>query len=259
MTMLKLISSNIRFDNPADGKFSWNFRKEFLVERLSDFQPDIIGTQEGREPQLRELESLLRSYEIIAGHRQWIEERMYPCLFVKKGQFQLIKSGDIWLSETPHIAGSSSFQSAFPRLCTWSVLAHTQRPLDHFLIINTHLDHVLDFTRVRQVQVLISELQNELEKFPTIIMGDFNESPDGETRKVLTKHSVSLIDPWNILKNTEHASYHQFNGNNLHQQRIDWLLHTPHFEPQSVELDTSHKDGLYPSDHFPLKVQLILS
>lgn len=259
MTKLNLISSNIRFDNPADGKFSWEFRKNFLVERLLDFQPDIIGTQEGREPQLRDLASMLKDFEIIAHHRQWITERMYPCLFIRKGQFKLVASGDIWLSETPHIAGSSSFQSAFPRLCTWSILSHLERPNDKILVINTHLDHVLDFTRTRQVQVLISQLQKELEQFPSIIMGDFNESPDGETRKILTNNSIQLLDPWKKFKDSEHASYHQFNGNHHHQQRIDWLLHTPHFEAKSIELDSSHRDGLYPSDHFPLKVQLVLT
>lgn len=257
--MLNLISTNIRFDNPSDGKFAWDFRKDFLVERLLDFKPDIIGTQEGREPQLRELEKLLKDYEIIAHHREWIKERMYPCLFLKKGQFNIQASGDIWLSETPHVAGSSSFQSAFPRLCTWIILSHHQRPSDKIFIINTHLDHVLDFTRARQIQVLISQVEKELTTLPSIVMGDFNESPNGETRRILTNHNIPLVDPWKTLQKAEHASYHQFISNNQHQQRIDWLLHTPHFEAKSIELDTSHRDGLYPSDHFPLKVQLFMT
>ena len=37
----------------------WDKRKEILRNILLSYKPNIIGTQEGREPQLRNLETLL--------------------------------------------------------------------------------------------------------------------------------------------------------------------------------------------------------
>ena len=80
---------------------------------------------------------------------------MYPSLFVRSEQMSVKKSGDIWLSETPLIAGSKSFKSAFPRLCTWASVMWFQVEGDKskgepLFIVNCHLDHVLEETRIRQ-------------------------------------------------------------------------------------------------------------
>ena len=58
--MIKLISTNIRFKNEFDGLNHWDLRKLLLQEKIEKYDPLIIGTQEGREPQLRELENLIK-------------------------------------------------------------------------------------------------------------------------------------------------------------------------------------------------------
>ena len=108
---LKIISSNIRYDNPEDGEHSWENRKPLLLKIFHDFNPDILGTQEGRELQIKNLARSL-SLKLVDRHRQWIQERMYPCLFINEDKIQVHKSGDIWLSETPEISGSKSFKSS---------------------------------------------------------------------------------------------------------------------------------------------------
>jgi hypothetical protein len=113
---LCFISSNIRFDNPHDGTNAWSHRRINLTNTLLFHAPEVIATQEGRYDQLKDFEGLLQNYFIVDDHRSWIKERMYPTFFLKKKAFELIKSEDIWLSETPEIAGSKSFGSAFPRL-----------------------------------------------------------------------------------------------------------------------------------------------
>jgi endonuclease/exonuclease/phosphatase family metal-dependent hydrolase len=155
---LCLISSNIRFDNPADGVNAWPHRRSLLSEILLKHSPDIIATQEGRYSQLVDFNELLRDFEIVDHHRSWIKERMYPTFFIRKNTFELIKSEDLWLSETPHVAGSASFGSAFPRLLTWMKI----QPKDtdkNLIVVNTHLDHVKSETRLEQVKVLGKEIK----------------------------------------------------------------------------------------------------
>ena len=158
MTELKLITSNIRFSNPSDGAHDWPFRLPLLVDLYKNFGADILATQEGRIAQLKELDEKLLDLILIDSHREWIDERMYPCLFINPQTIYLERSGDVWLSETPEIAGSKSFDSTFPRLCTCAevTLISSDKKL---MIVNTHLDHILGSTRIKQVEVLIDKIK----------------------------------------------------------------------------------------------------
>ncbi len=253
--MLKVITSNIRFDNPNDKEHAWPKRKNLLAECLSLNTPDILGTQEGREPQIRNLNSLLPNLSLVDQHREWIKERMYPCLFYNPKSIKVLESGDIWLSETPHIPGSKSFESTFPRLCTW-VIARFLKSNLHFLAINCHLDHVQQNTRVSQIKVLCYEIQKiNHQKYPILLMGDFNDAPNSITRNTLISNLFDLKDPWETLNQKEESSFHKFQGHLSQEKggsRIDWILAHKEFIPQSISLIKECRDSLYPSDHFPV-------
>lgn len=253
----KVVSSNIRFDNPHDAEHSWSKRKKLLSKCLSNYEAHVIGTQEGRKPQLKELESFLpENMSIVENHREWIEERMYPSLYVNTDEIFIEESGDIWLSETPNISGSFSFDSAFPRLCTWIIGAFKNSGRTFFLV-NTHLDHVKENTRIEQIKVLLSECRKvNKANHPLILMGDFNTDPNSEVRKLIFEKEKNIYDPWLTSKKDEETSYHKFQGRFEDGARIDWILVDKRFETLSIELDKSCHEGIYPSDHFPVKAEL---
>lgn len=245
--MFKVMSTNIRFDNPADGEFAWPWRKKLLANKIKELEVDIFGTQEGREPQLRELESLV-DQDIIDSHRDWIAERMYPSLYMKN--FTSNASGDIWLSETPDVAGSKSFDSMFPRLATWSCN-------NDFFICNVHLDHDKESTRFEQARVLVSQIQKHHRDLPIILMGDFNTAPQSEVYDYITSH-LNLIDPWVTNNKKEETSFHMFKGVNPDGYRIDWILVSEEFKVNQIELIKDEYDGIFLSDHFPVFCELEL-
>lgn len=252
---LKIISSNIRYDNPEDGKHSWENRRPLLQKIFHDFHPDILGTQEGRESQIKSLSKSLH-FKLIDGHRKWIEERMYPCLFVNEERILVHKSGDIWLSKTPHISGSKSFKSSFPRLCTWMQITHLGTHQDYF-VVNTHLDHVLEETRIHQANVLVREVQKiNMRNLPLILLGDFNDSPKGEIRKILLEN-LDLIDPWIELGHPEETSHHAFKGEKEEGDRIDWILIPHSFMVEEIQLEKKSFNDIFPSDHYPLLATVI--
>lgn len=256
--MLNLISSNIRFESQKDGPNNWPFRKATLSELLLSKTPQILGTQEGREPQLRDFDHLLHGLELVDHHRDWIEERMYPCLWYDPKKLKLENSQDFWLSETPSIAGSKSFDSAFPRLVTVATFKDLENS-QQFIVSNCHLDHLKEETRLQQIEVLATSLgyynQNNL---PVILMGDFNSPATGPVRQKLTK-LIDLKDPWLDLKKKEETTFHHFHGDSYDPQkgaRIDWILYHPKFKVIDAHILKDHKDGLYPSDHYPIWTQL---
>jgi endonuclease/exonuclease/phosphatase family metal-dependent hydrolase len=251
----RVVSANIRFANPADGEHDWVNRKDFMASLVNDFKTDLLGTQEGRQPQLEEMAELLPNMQLIQGHRDWIEERMYPCIFVNPETIYVKNSGDIWLSETPNLAGSFSFDSAFPRLCTWIQGAFKKSGKD-FFFVNVHLDHILGTTREQQIRVLIDETKKiNIENRPMILAGDFNESPEDGVRKIINAEQENLNDPWQSLKKDEDISFHKFQGELEGASRIDWILVDNRITVKSIDLNKSHNEGVYPSDHFPVMGQ----
>ncbi|MBT3979844.1 MAG: endonuclease/exonuclease/phosphatase family protein [Bacteriovoracaceae bacterium] len=255
---MKLITSNIRFDNPDDGSNGWDSRKSILADTLLSYSPTIIGTQEGRRPQLKELENLLGNLQLADTHREWIERRMYPGQFFSPSSVALLRATDVWLSDTPEIAGSKSFNSAFPRLCNiieYITLADQKK----FLICVVHLDHQLAQTRAEQARVLAEQLSKfNSENLPFAVMGDFNEGPDDEVHSLLHKMLPGIRDPWIEKKLAEQTTYHKFKGSYPEGKRIDWILLSNQFDVKSIEID-KHKSGdTFPSDHFPVRCEIEL-
>lgn len=254
---LTLVTCNIRFDNPADGENSWSHRRLFLRDILLSHTPEIIATQEGRFHQLQDLHSLLIDYELVDQHRSWIGERMYPTFFVRRNRFELMKSEDIWLSETPDIAGSKSFGSAFPRLMTWMKLQPVNSEKDLWFV-NTHLDHLQEETRLGQIGVLTNEVKKFWKKEDSLfIMGDFNDGPESEVRKHL-EDQFQLEDTWKKFHLKEETSHHAFNGEEPNGNRIDWIMADKRVSVVSAQMDKTNRAGRYPTDHFPVVTKISL-
>lgn len=255
MSDIKIITSNIRYANPADGPHDWPHRLPLLTELYQNFSPDILATQEGRIGQIKELDEQLTNLTLIDSHREWIDVRMYPCLFVNLKKIKVLRSGDIWLSETPDVPGSSSFSSSFPRLCTWAEveIIKTNKKL---LIANVHLDHILNETRTGQVAVLIAELK-KLGDQNIFIMGDFNESPQSQIKNDLM-NAFNLKDPWVEKNYKEETSHHGFNGNEAAEgSRIDWILMPAQFECSYLHMEKRSFNNVFPSDHYPMFATVI--
>ena len=246
------MTCNIRFDNPADGENAWPIRRTLLQKTLLKHSPDIIATQEGRFHQLKDLLSLLKDYDLVDHHRSWIEERMYPSFFIKKDCIKLLSSDDRWLSETPMVAGSRSFDSAFPRLMTW-IKVEPKGMNKSLFLVNTHLDHIKQETRTEQIRVLINETSKIWDETnPIVILGDFNDSPDSLVRQKLVEKFPNIQDTWKLFNSVEETSHHAFTGEMQNGARIDWILADKRLKINSCFMDKTKENNRYPTDHFPV-------
>ena len=152
---------------------------------------------------------------------------------------------------------SKSWDSAFPRMISHSLLEMKQSGRKIWASV-THLDHISEHARIEGAKMIRHWAVERKE--PIVLLGDFNDLPGSEVHQTLREPSGPFCDSWQMVGKTEdqHSyTHHGFTGVPA-KGRIDWILVTPDF----IILDTSvvrdQKAGHFPSDHFPLLVDLQL-
>src|SRR5437764_4836016 len=146
--ILRVMSFNVRYGTAPDGPDHWDKRKPLFFATIRAYGPDLLGMQEVIAAQADELQQELSGYGFIGTGRDDGKRRgEYSPLMFRKDRFELIESGQYWLSETPEQVASKGWDAALPRIVTWAKLKDraSGRPL---LWINTHWDHVGNKARV---------------------------------------------------------------------------------------------------------------
>ena len=250
---MRVLTFNLRFANPIDGANQWEYRKELVVETIFACEPDLVGTQEGTVPQLDYLTEHLAGFLPLVAHREVDPTCQYPTIFYRQ-EFQVKESGEFWLSETPEVHRSISWDSAFPRMVTYGLFQEPGRDL-WFYFIDTHLDHISSQARFQGARLLHQFFQEKTQ--PLILVGDFNEPPDAAVHRELTCPGCRLLDTWRVLNAPGHdpPTQHNFDGQ-PRGHRIDWILISAPFRVTKTEVVGYNHGGRYPSDHFPYVAEL---
>ncbi len=136
------MSFNIRYGLANDGANSWEFRKERVAETIRVDGPDLLGTQEVQKFQLDFLLERLPGYAFAGvGREDGREKGEYCALFYREDRFENLGSGHFWLSATPEVPGSRSWDTSMSRMVTWVRLRDRRGGDRPFLFANTHFDH----------------------------------------------------------------------------------------------------------------------
>ena len=118
-------------------------------------------------------------------------------IFYQSTKYDLLETDTFWLSETPQIKGSSSWDSACIRTCTYAVLKNKENGslYAHF---GTHLDHVSEDARKNGILVIETYIRTIYEKYGKIgivLSGDFNDTKQSAAYKSISSFmddSISL-------------------------------------------------------------------
>ena len=136
---IKVISYNIRYNNPNDGKDIWENRKSTIVEFISTESPDFIGMQEVTNSQLLYLNSnLVDLHYIGVGRDDGKTKGEYSPIFYNKSNYELISSDTFWLSETPKRI-SVGWDASMERICTYGLFKQNISGRKVW-VFNTHFD-----------------------------------------------------------------------------------------------------------------------
>lgn len=253
--MIRVMSFNIRYGLADDGDNHWHNRKEFALERIRVFDPDLLGLQECRDDHQAEfLRAHLSGHQFYGVHRGGPGEtalEMAP-LFVRRESFQLLDSGCFWLSETPEVSGSLSWKSNYPRTLSWVRLACTESGRE-LVYANTHFDYEPEAI-LGDARCLNQWLEQLGRDTPLILSGDFNAEKDSQAYRLLT---TDLGDAYHQVhpQVTDESTYHAF-GHWEQRETIDWILVSRHFQVVTAEIDRTRKGNLFPSDHYPITAVL---
>ena len=102
-----VMSFNIRYGTAKDGENHWDKRKEFLVETIKAFNPDLLGTQETIGFQRDYLAQNLPGYGVVGvGRDDGQEKGEMMAVYYRQSRFEKQAEGHFWLSETPETVGS---------------------------------------------------------------------------------------------------------------------------------------------------------
>ena len=247
---LRVMTFNVRYPNPGDGPDIWENRRDLLVDTIREAAPDVMGTQELFYSQGQYIVEKLPGYAWFGLSRRGNKEDEHMGVFYKTSRLRLEDSGNFWLSETPEVPGSSSWNMSLPRMVSWAIftdLATRQK----FTYYNTHFAHrgqQDEAARVASAKLIASRLGLAS---PFVLTGDFNTAPGSEAYRVLT---ATLTDAKSVAAATSgpEGTFHGFKGT-VGPNRIDWILfRAPQWKVKRVDAITRHNAGRYPSDHLPV-------
>jgi len=255
---MRVMTFNLRFENDRDGDNAWMYRRDMVVSLINSYKPAILGTQEGKWPQLMYLKEHLPQYHASLPGREPDEKSQCPTLFFRKECFNVAYGRDFWLSKTPEVHLSKDWDSAFPRMMSYARTFSVADQADIMAGV-THLDHKGVEARYQQARIIAQWAAAQ--DLPVVLMGDFNAEPGSAVHEVLTHPETGLRDSWKALAGREDEksfTHHGFNGIPQHA-RMDWILVTEHFEVVDTRILHDSFNGAYPSDHYPYMADLRLS
>jgi endonuclease/exonuclease/phosphatase family metal-dependent hydrolase len=266
----KVLSCNIRVALPEDEAkgVGWPQRKELCLDVIKRYRPDIICLQEVLKVQAEDLKKAFPEFCLLGfdGPEMDAHPEGYhgiaknPILFNTK-RYELTSAGTYWLSETPLVAGSKSWDTARARHANW-VRLKEKNSRKEFRVVNLHLDHVSGKAKIEQAKMVVEESAQYHPDFPQILTGDFNTRFDSKVFESVR------ADGWKESYETVHgegeAGYtgHEFQGANYEKGaskgRIDYIWYRGKTKPVDAAIIKDAINGKYPSDHFFMRADLVI-
>jgi endonuclease/exonuclease/phosphatase family metal-dependent hydrolase len=228
--IIRVMTYNIRYDNPDDGLFAWANRRNDLLSYVRLQHPDLLCIQEGLHRQVTFLNLGLPGFEYRGvGRDDGKEQGEYSAIFFNTHRFRCVKDGTFWLSPTPEIPGKA-WDAALPRIVTWVQLRDSVSGKLLF-VFNTHFDHQGVQARENSARLLRAKLSEIARTVPLILTGDFNADEKDSPHAILVSpdgNSTGLIDAFDasVIPHTgPRSTFSGFEGREDKEgNRIDWIL-----------------------------------
>ena len=252
---VEVMSFNVRYANPNDGADAWTQRRELVFDVLRDHDPDLVGLQEALPAQMDELAAAFPAHRFLGQGREGGRRGEFSALMVRDARFEVLESGDVWLSPTPDVVGSRGWDAALPRMCTWAVLRDRASGAQLFAM-NAHFDHRGQEARRESAGVLLAERARRPD-LPLILTGDLNAGEDAPPLDAL--RAGGLRDSFRDA-HPDAATVGTFNGfrGEAEGAKIDYVLVDERWTTLAAAIVRDHDGERYPSDHFPVTATLRL-
>ncbi|MBB4598796.1 endonuclease/exonuclease/phosphatase family protein [Xanthomonas arboricola] len=246
---LRVMSFNVRVPVDTDGDKRWSVRRTAMAALVEQAHPDVFGTQELVQEQAQYLAAQLPDYRWFGNGRRGDDSDEHMGVFYDSRALSVVESGDFWLSETPQVPGSSSWNTDLPRMVTWA-LFERRSDKRRFYLLNTHFAHRDQDEAAREysARLILSRIAALPANIPVVLTGDFNSDPDQGTYRVLT---ASLGDARARAPEPQGPEKTFQDFTTQPTRRIDWILFRGLTPTRFSTLD-QRPGGVLPSDHYPV-------
>jgi endonuclease/exonuclease/phosphatase family metal-dependent hydrolase len=238
------------------GALPWSVRLPEIRERIASYAPDLIGLQETQTDTDIAMIVSLQNYQLHSYHLGKFHYGDAALLF-KKDKFELLDSGQLWLSPTPYLPMSLGFKPlSMVRYVNWARLKEKQTNFV-FMFVNTHFDNA-GVNKEPSATLFRDSIASLTQQLPIIVTGDFNTKANTEryqrligvteTTKnafLINTHSLSPISSTLTKLHPNERIDHIFVGGPCQITANNWLIDT---QPL--------KNGQRLSDHDPIRVDV---
>lgn len=260
---LKVMSFNVRFDNPDDGINAWPNRIRLVEKYMNDEMPDILGVQESLFHQNEDLLAIMPGYAYVGSGRDDGENGgEFSPIFFRTDKFELLDHSQFWLSETPDAPGSIGWAAVLPRVVAWAKLKHKESGKVVF-VFNTHFSHVSDEARRKSMEFLSDQIREIAGDSRVILTGDFNIIKGSELYYEMQDRFLEQ----NFLQNAELILQEPYTGGkstfnafrrDMEPRVIDFIYVNEYFSVKIYSIDKITEGDIFISDHWPVKVEMIM-
>ncbi|NXQ52486.1 TYDP2 phosphodiesterase, partial [Anthoscopus minutus] len=227
-------------------------RARGICTYLALYSPDVVFLQEVIPPHLPLLQMKAGNYTIIPGKKEPSGniDDYFTAIMLKKSRVKLLKHEIVPFPTT-----------AMKRNL---LVVHVSISGIKLCLMTSHLESTKDHSkeRIRQLQIVLNEMQKESESATVIFGGDTNLR-DSEVTK-LGDLPENIKDVWEFLGKPKHCCYTWDTQSNTNlnasykcKMRFDRIYFCPaveggHFIPRSMDLIGLEKleCGRFPSDHW---------
>ena len=260
---LRVMTFNIRFNNPDDGFNAWPHRRELAASMIRYHDADVVGLQEALYSQLEDLTDMLPGYAWYGvsrddGSSEPDSPGEFAAILYRADRLERLDGGNFWLSPTPEVAGSVGWDAALTRIATWCRFRdkRSDREFYHF---NTHFDHVGQQAREESARLILRQVAAVAEEaLPVILTGDFNCVPTDAPYRVLTEEEA-LRDALLVSTLPHHGPRSTWSGFSFPGQpgrRIDYIFVNDRVEVIRHATLAESWSGRFPSDHLPVLAEI---
>ena len=251
---LTLVSFNVRYGTPGDGENKWKSRRGKVFAIFQRYKEGIIGVQEALPNQINEILKAVPDLRVIARSRMADETKgEATAIFYNRALWKPESEETYWLSDTPDVAGSTTWGNTLPRITT-EVVFKNRKTGKKVRIINTHLDHRSQPARIKSTELMLNRVEQVNDDIPTFMIGDFNAHPDNELVAEITK---TFKDSYSGGK-FDGCTFHSWHGGS-NCPRIDYIFYQEdRVKIMESGIDRFKRGRYYPSDHYPIYAKVKL-
>ena len=258
---LNVMTFNIRLNIKSDSLNAWPYRKDNAASQILFHKVHLLGVQEALHDQMMDLSQSLTRYKYAGVARDdGKTQGEYSAIFYDTARLKLMTSSTFWLSLTPGVPGSKSWDAAITRIVTWAKLRDvTTKKV--FFVFNTHFDHMGQEARRQSAKLIKQKVKEIAGNSPVIIMGDFNSKPSDDPIKILIdSNDPARFTDTKAISITPHygpqGTFNAFTSKETGNEPIDFIFLKGKWKVLQHATLSQTWGGRFSSDHFPVFAKL---